>query len=363
MYSKMPVSKETLRGYILEEVLAYLIRNTGYKLLTKPSDDPEDLTINRGGLVVKGRGAMHQVDVLGQLEWVPAFTYPIRLFVEAKFRDTPTGLRVVRNAVGVVLDINQKHKTIEGTDRPAQQYHYAYSLFSTSGFTRTAQDMALAHQISLVDLSGSEYESLRNSIDAASERISSNGRRRRLVKNLRMVLREGLETASFDHDTNVRISDIQLINELRTELQDVIRETRTYNELFVGMVNGPFILLLKAQNPVRFLNYMRENPKTKVSITWNVNREGGSIWQIRPSRREDHSISEQFVLDFRLPDRLKTWMFGEITEIAERAATIKQEFMPSITIFHRDELADRLFKLEFDRVETDRWVTELNRIE
>jgi hypothetical protein len=29
---------------------------------------------------------MHQVDVLGELLWVPAFTFPTRLFVEANAR-------------------------------------------------------------------------------------------------------------------------------------------------------------------------------------------------------------------------------------------------------------------------------------
>ena len=50
-------------------------------------------------------------------------------------------------------------------------------------------------------------------------------------------------------------------------------------------------------------------------------------------------------------------------EIQDRAIEIKQRFLASITIFHRDESADRLFKLEFDRVETERVVNELNRRE
>jgi hypothetical protein len=34
------IGKESLKGYILEEVIAYLIKNTGYNLLVDPIQDP-----------------------------------------------------------------------------------------------------------------------------------------------------------------------------------------------------------------------------------------------------------------------------------------------------------------------------------
>jgi len=37
----MQISKETLKGYILEEILAYLIRTTGYELLVDPNQTLE----------------------------------------------------------------------------------------------------------------------------------------------------------------------------------------------------------------------------------------------------------------------------------------------------------------------------------
>ncbi len=103
----MGLTKEALQGYILEEALAYLIRNTGYKLLVDEKQDNRELKNGANGLLVRGRGSLHQVDVLGELSWVPAFTYPIRLFVEAKFRGKKTGITTVRNAIGVLSDINQ----------------------------------------------------------------------------------------------------------------------------------------------------------------------------------------------------------------------------------------------------------------
>jgi len=162
------MSVESFKGKLLEEVLAYLIRNSGYRLLVDPSQDPDELSRRGNGLVVRGRGAVHQADVLGQLGWIPAFTFPIRLFVEAKWhRQSRTGLADVRNAVGVLQDVNQNYTTQNGADRPRliRRFNYCYSLFSTTGFTAPAQEMALAHQISLIDLSGPEFDDLRRVVD------------------------------------------------------------------------------------------------------------------------------------------------------------------------------------------------------
>jgi hypothetical protein len=162
------VSLESFKGKVLEEVLAYLIRNAGYQLLVDPAQDPTELARRGNGLVVKGRGAVHQADVLGQLSWIPAFTFPIRLFVEAKWHENAkTGLPEVRNAVGVLQDVNQNFTTRSGPRNPIpiKRFTYCYSLFSTTGFSKPAQDMALAHLVSLIDLSGPEFSGLRDAVD------------------------------------------------------------------------------------------------------------------------------------------------------------------------------------------------------
>jgi hypothetical protein len=104
-----------LRGYLLEEALAWLLRNSGYRLLVDQSQDPDELVLNGNGLCVKGRGAEHQVDVLGEFAFTPAFSLPIRLFLEAKFTRQKTDLPVVRNAHGVIHDINENF--VHGQDQ------------------------------------------------------------------------------------------------------------------------------------------------------------------------------------------------------------------------------------------------------
>jgi hypothetical protein len=162
------MSLASFKGKLLEEILAFLIRNSGYQLLVDPAQDPDELGRRGNGLVVKGRGAVHQADVLGQLGWMPAFTFPIRLFVEAKWQDSSKiGLGEVRNAVGVLQDINQNYSVQNGPNRQRliRRFNYTYTLFSTTGFTAPAEEMALAHLISLVDLSGPEFADLRSAVN------------------------------------------------------------------------------------------------------------------------------------------------------------------------------------------------------
>lgn len=73
------MQRDAAHGYVLEEVLAWLIRNAGYRLLVDPIQDERELARRGAGLVVRGRGGVHQADVLGELAWIPAFTfsYPI----------------------------------------------------------------------------------------------------------------------------------------------------------------------------------------------------------------------------------------------------------------------------------------------
>lgn len=89
------------------------------------------------------------------------FYFPLRLFVEAKALGRPVGLSHVRNAVGVIEDVNQKYTRREVGRRPLRCYSYRYALFSTSSFTGNAADFALAHQVSLIDLGGPSFHDLR----------------------------------------------------------------------------------------------------------------------------------------------------------------------------------------------------------
>lgn len=168
------ITVDALRGYLLEELLAKLLHASGYRLLVSAHQDPDALTPGRHGLLVRGRGADHQADVLGELVLPTPFSLPVRLFVEAKYRRrTRVGLPEVRNAHGVVHDINEQHTSAAARRHavPMRRYLYRYALFSATGFSRDAQQYALAQQISLIDLSSPAFTDLLSAAHRTAEQM------------------------------------------------------------------------------------------------------------------------------------------------------------------------------------------------
>jgi len=363
------ITKEALRGYILEEILAYLIKNTGYNLLVDQSQDSEELRNRRHGLVVKGRGAEHQADVLGQLRWIPAFTFPIRLFVEAKFRKSKTGIEPVRNAVGIVEDINQNYTRLEKSNILMKRYNYNYALFSTSGFSKSAVAMAMAHKISLIDLNTPDFQPLLSEIDNTAQSIielfqwnqeiavgkdytyynyNGNLPRNSFVSMLRKYIRLSLGTwpeglLEWNINENIRYTVEDMFPQvIRNVLYDMFSTVRAFGELFIGMASGPFLIVLKADNPENFLSYVKDNPCHKVSIRWNKRDNNGLVWYIRPI----NYAKEPYKLSFALPEILGKWIFDN-KESKERALDVKRKVFSSITIYRSSSEKDEIIRLEY----------------
>ena len=86
------------RGMILEEVLLYLLRKSGYRTVEQIGSDPT-LTTHSAGLAVRGRGGIHQIDAIADFNVCPPFSNSQRLLIEAKYYSRTPGIEVVRNAV------------------------------------------------------------------------------------------------------------------------------------------------------------------------------------------------------------------------------------------------------------------------
>lgn len=354
------VSYEALRGYMLEEVLAYLIRNTGYRLLVDESQDPIELGWERNGLVVKGRGALHQVDVLGELMWIPAFTYPLRLFVEAKFRGKRTDIATVRNAVGSMLDINQNNmpqamRLNGGNPQMRPKYQYVAAIFSASGFSKPAMDMALAHGVSLIDLGMVAFRPLLDAISESAKTICGMSRilddakiigpeigsRSALIHSLRTTMRIRFGTIPYLPNGG-RQPNPHIQNAFFPALDDAIQAAHEIEELLVGMGSGPYMIVMKAANLSAFLRYAQQNPSHEVHITWNRNEDNGETWYITPIFGPG-----QYSLSFRLPRTLSDWIFS--TDNVRRAAMdVKNTFFSNITIYRHVDGRDQLFRLRFN---------------
>jgi hypothetical protein len=370
----MKISRDTLSGYILEEVLAYLIRNTGYRLLVNDTQDPQELGWRNNGLVVKGRGGVHQVDVLGELSWVPAFTYPLRLFVEAKFRRLRTGIPEVRNMVATLLDVNQNNlpqMTREAGTNPQlrPKYYYAGAIFSASGFSVPAMDMALAHNVSLIDLKTPEFQPLLDAVTATADLIvrkfaapgdndseseatddedenvppglaspANHQSRSFFMLALRTAIRQQLKTLTQEPRPEV----VGLAGDLVPTLRTAVKAATGIGELFVGMGQGPYMLVLKADSPTAFLTYARAHLVHDVSITWTTDRDDG-IWQISPVMQ---TVGTPYRLSFRVPKPIRDWVFS--SENVRRAALdAKKLFFSNICIFYSRDDRDLLIRLRF----------------
>lgn len=356
----MRISKDSLKGYILEEALAYLIRKTGYKLIVDKEQDPIELRNRGNGLVVVGRGGEHQADVLGQLLWIPTFTYPIRLFVEAKFRNSKVGIDIVRNAVGIIDDLNQNYSPMTESRILVKRYSYNFAIFSTSGFTKNAVDMAIAHKISLIDLSGDEFSLLRNSIDRTATEITREFNfsdevaaglegsteeffsRGSFTRALRNYLRITLGTWPQEVPFRGRLT-IEEENFLAQILSNLVDTIKTYGELFVGMANGPFLLILKSSNPEKFREYAKYYPTHQVRISWGHENSSDNQWFISPYDYKDESAYE---LTFTLPKVLGDLVFKN-NNPTQKALYVKGEYLSSITIYTHDNKQDKIFRLEY----------------
>lgn len=346
-----------LRGYILEEALSYLIRTAGYKLLVDSSQDSTNLRPGSAGLEVRGRGGWHQADVLGQLEMNPAFTYPFRLFTEAKHHKEKVHMPIVRNAVGIVTDVNQAILPIKSEiNLPfSPAYHYVYAIFSASGFDPDAVRMATSYYISLVDLSIDEYRYLLDSIHATAKAVLSQiTPREGLVNDVRYSLRRSLQT--FPEDMRIEPPNYQDGNfhmMLEGILSGLVNEIKGYDRLYVGTVNAPFIVVLKPDNPDRFEKFALKHTDTrhKVKINWSTTVDKGRTWFITPVGA---TPGEKYSLSFRLPNELGNWIFKLEKDKQQKAMQAKLQYFSTINVYIKGKGLDHIAKLEFDASETMR---------
>jgi hypothetical protein len=340
------MSPDSLAGYILEELIAYLIRNSGYRLLVDAAQDPGELVTRANGLNVIGRGALHQVDVLGELSWIPAFTFPLRLIIEAKCRRTRTGTNVIREMMATLIDVNQRHfPSLDASSTPPKpKYTYVGAIFAASGFSSGASKLALAHAISLVDLNTRELSGLVKAARDSAVAVLRPANVRafaasdlEIVRSIRRAIRLRLGTLPEP------FADVELAWGVAGEdpLTTAVNTAQDTSELFVGMATGPYILLLKADNPKRFLEFSQDQPTHEVHIHWSRREDGGRTWSVEPM-----SGAKAYRLWFKLPDELASWIFN--SESARKTALVaKEQFFSSISIYRHLKGRDSLIRLQY----------------
>lgn len=352
-------SEETLRGYLLEEALAWLLRNSGYRLLIDESQDPVELKNSGIGLCVRGRGAIHQVDVLGEFAFTPAFSLPIRLFLEAKFTDKPTRLPIVRNAHGVIHDINENFVAGGAGQQLRKRFRYVYALFSASGFSKHAQGYALAHQISLIDLSGPSFSWLLNAVRITAEQLHGLqepfGIKRFPVHWMRDRLRLLLGTVLDRPDTAWQPTETEAEDfayrawPIISQLSERLRQ-RQRAELLLGFPSAPFILPMATDDVDSFLHYVGNDPEHRIRLRRRVGEANTAEWIVRPDPEYDDTPMgrrDQYQLAFELPRYLEQWIGRDSEEAVSRTRSVKRELLADIVIYRMENDELRTFQLKY----------------
>lgn len=360
------ISEPALRGYVLEEILARLLSQSGYRLLVGATQDADALRDGRHGLLVRGRGSDHQADALGELLIPTPFSLPLRLFVEAKFRVSPVGIADVRNALGVVTDVNEQFASDAPRDLPLRRHHYRYALFSVSGFTEDAQKYALVHQISLIDLQGPAFADLRATTEQTAEDLLKLAREVGLDRfplgQMRQVLRAALATSSESDeppDTTferaysrsvqagpVPIGEVdyflpqEALGAIAAKLSEDLNDILT-----LGFPQGPFILALQADDPAALTRFLRNYPLSEIDVDIRyapATADAPGEWAIPLiSGRDD------LVVRFGIPPLLESWLLAEDAAELKRAAQAKRVLFSTITVF-RD--GNRALQLRYHKV-------------
>lgn len=264
------LSTEKIRGLVLEEIILVLLGKAGYRILTK-QDDPLIFRNGNAGLEVQGRGEWHQIDALVGYDHTPAFLFPIRLGVEAKAyfptnkSKRKVGIETIRNAVGVVKDINENYSSFfskPSHELKLKRYNYVYAIFSLSGFTEPAQRYAVAHQIYLIQY---YHNHLFNGIKDILRELQGQSALEKQQSAIRQALRDFFRSPdNYYHELpNIFGHEIELIKELLKEINHI-------GGSYFGLLNGEYPIHILSKNPITDI---ADKDEYKANIVVNENGE------------------------------------------------------------------------------------------
>ena len=344
------MNKQQAKGYLLEVVLSKLIEVNGYEVITEEiiGNTDEFKSCGRNGLKVKGRGGYHQFDTLGTFRVTPPFVYPLRLFVEAKFYspDRPVGIEKVRMGVGILDDINTNYSTVNMTSAELflARYNYHYAIFSTSGFSNDAQRYAIAHKIHLIDLSGSEYKYITDSIEKIVDILMFDTNQ--IEKNLFKAFKRNFSYLIYTEEED-EWNFKQALERIDNRLVPLILSLRTNIKgkyIFLATINSVNMIPLFADSA--FNELLKSNPHQNISI--HFNQENSDEWAVVPIDNYGNEI-RNLSARFTLPELFREYMKDDL----EKAMYMKEKIFGKIVfIAYLDKTNPTLCTLTFDKSTT-----------
>lgn len=344
------IGKGPLRGYLLEEVLAWLLRSSGFEVLTAADDQDKEpwkvLKEDKNGLLVRGRGAWHQVDALGTVPVRPAVLPAGPLVRRGKVPDH-SPCRFAHRPQWPRCDPRRKrgrdhHTLCSGTGRPRTRYRYNYAIFSTSGFSPEAQDYALAHQISLIDLSAPDFDVLRNLVKNTADTIhavleATPAAERPKVREIRTYLRGPL----LEMDPG----DVELPDTIRGPLDYLAQAlySRSQLGLVLAFPAAPFVLGLASDDLYGFVEYARAHPTHAVRLRRINQAASHPVWELRSAEHPD-----AYALRFGLPERVEKWIVAQDEGMPSRTRYVKRSMLSTMTLYWMHGEHAQTFQLRYE---------------
>lgn len=331
-----------IRGALLEEAVLFLLSRVGYRIVHYPADsiDPSDIKDGHSGLELEGRGTWHQIDAIAEQYYTPAFMYPLRLLVEAKFyTHSPVGLNVVRNSVGVLKDISEncfsKHRFRGALS--TVRFNYQSAVFGVSGFTKPAVEYAIAHQIFLIEYKNVPViqplvDAIRDFDEACLTTQGKNS-----ISDVRKILREALNIGAYTADLHrfLTLRGVEVIN------QRVRRAVLNIRGSYFGMLQGRWPMHLLTPQP------LPEDAFTSDVVKCRLFGERNWHWCFTPVD-VDQNDPRWFELQFFLPVELAK-IVGQNWGDSRMVANDKENYFSFITITGKIGDTWRSVRLELDQ--------------
>jgi hypothetical protein len=315
----VPTSAQ-FRGMLLEEALLFLLRESGYKTVDRVDKKDKTLSQSAAGIQVKGRATNHQIDAIADYQITLPFTYPNRLLVESKATTSSVGIEIIRNALGVLLDIQEYWVPTKTLIQLRQRYHYQYAIASINNFTSEAEKFAFAHDIYLMPLARAGYfRPISVAINAFTDEIEYlDLNTPKDFYRLRLTIRNHL-LDSRSPNRSVRKS-VNLPDGLTSLIGNFIESCMSVRYGFLAILDRRIPVFL-IPNPDVNLSQFFTSPEVWVRIYWDS--EG---WYIHSNQ------TNQELFSFDLPEEiLKLYLTGGVLS-PSRALDLKEENLSEIQL-------------------------------
>lgn len=332
-----------IHSMLLEEALLYLLEVSGYRTVESAvvngKRDPT-LQDSPAGLEVLGRGGVHQIDTVADLVIAQPFSSPQRLLLEAKFRTQKTGIDAIRNAIGILKDINE-YWVFRDKLPPKAQYHYQYAIFSTSSYTSVAEKYAYAHDIYLIPLARSAFfKPIINAIQTLNINCFNTPITDKSFGQLRKAVRERLRDSKSSTFRDL------IVNKSVPLIEDFFRECRWLNGVLLGMIARQFPILLVPHPDLRI-----DELKNQYKVEIQGDGEGFYLRQANSNKN---------LFSFDLPEELfKLYAKqGLLTDMETLDSKSKDMAEIQATLMYDGQA--RIITFEFEREWIDKYCNRLS---